>query len=67
MNQIHDGKWGRIEVRVIAGMSVFYLTCPRCGVRAEIDDEQLYGKVSVDHTDTGCSYHETHDFTEPTS
>jgi len=38
------------------------LRCPACGAWADIDDDQFHGRVSVDHTDTGCRYHETHDF-----
>lgn len=41
---------------------VWQLKCPGCDTWADIDEDQLHGRVSVDHTDTGCSYHETHDF-----
>ena len=44
------------------GKIVWVLRCPTCGVWGDIDQDQLHGRVSVDHTDTGCSYHETHDF-----
>lgn len=38
------------------------LQCPGCGQWAYIDDDQYHGRVSVDHTNEGCTYHETHDF-----
>lgn len=53
---------------------VWKLRCPACGVWGEIDDDQLHGRVSVDHTDYvrhrsedppegfRCTFHETHDF-----
>ena len=34
--------------------------CPGCGIWAYIDDDQWYGKVSIDCPN--CSYHETHNF-----
>lgn len=46
--------------------------CPVCKIWGSIDNEQLHGKISVDHSgqryrDIGgvwrtCTYHETHDF-----
>ena len=33
--------------------------CPRCGKKGFIDDDQLHGRVSIDCTPTGCSFHET--------
>jgi hypothetical protein len=40
------------------------LRCPGCGHWGEIDDDQLHGRVSVDHTDCrcGCTFHETRDW-----
>lgn len=35
------------------------LTCPKCGVRGEIDDDQLHGRVS---TLCDCGFHETRDW-----
>ena len=40
------------------------LKCPGCGVRAEIDDDQLHGRVSVLCTTAGCKYHETKNWKE---
>jgi len=40
------------------------LKCPGCGQWGGLDDDQLHGRVSVDHAAMGCpgGYHETHDF-----
>lgn len=40
------------------------LECPGCGEWGTLDDDQLHGRVSVDHASDGCPglYHETHDF-----
>ena len=40
----------------------WFATCPGCGLRAELDDEQVAGLVSLDCT--ACPYHETHDLTK---
>lgn len=37
-------------------------TCPRCGLRGRIDEDQYKGEVSVDCP--GCPYHATHDHRE---
>lgn len=36
-----------------------YGNCPSCGLRAQLDRDQMRGKVSVDCPQ--CEYHETHD------
>lgn len=51
----------RIRSIISDGRPVWQLQCPGCGAWGEIDDDQLHGRVSVDHTDSGCSFHETHD------
>lgn len=43
------------------GEIVWQFRCPSCGEWGDIDDDQLHGRVSIDHTDTGCEFHETHD------
>lgn len=42
----------------------FALKCPGCGRWGEIDEDQIRGRVSVDHGADGCpgGYHETHNF-----
>jgi hypothetical protein len=40
---------------------VWQFRCPECHRWGDIDDDQLHGRVSIDHTDTGCSFHQTHD------
>jgi hypothetical protein len=40
---------------------VWQLRCPECHQWADLDDDQLHGRVSIDHTDTGCAFHQTYD------
>lgn len=40
-----DGEW------------VWTLTCPGCGLRADLDDDMFHGRVSTQCPD--CSFHET--------
>lgn len=40
------------------------LVCPVCGETGRLDDDQLNGRISVDHTSDKCTYHETHNFKE---
>jgi hypothetical protein len=40
---------------------IIQFRCPECRQWADIDDDQLHGRVSIDHTGTGCGFHETHD------
>lgn len=35
--------------------------CPVCTIWGDIDRDQFEGRVSIDHTDTGCTFHETVD------
>lgn len=53
-----------LRVRVRDGEEVVQLRCPGCGVWGDLDDDQLHGRVSVDHAADGCpgGFHETHDF-----
>jgi uncharacterized C2H2 Zn-finger protein len=43
------------------GEIIWTFRCPSCGEWGDADDDQLHGRVSIDHTDTGCEFHETHD------
>ena len=43
------------------GAIVWQLRCPECHQWADVDDDQIRGRVSIDHTDTGCGFHQTHD------
>jgi hypothetical protein len=43
------------------GGIVWQLRCPECHEWADLDDDQLHGRVSIDHTDTGCTFHRTLD------
>lgn len=42
------------------GVIVWQFRCPECHHWGDVDDDQLHGKVSIDHTDTGCTFHQTH-------
>lgn len=55
---------GRIRPVMRDGFPVMKLQCPGCGCWGDIDDDQLHGRVSVDHTDTGCTFHETRDWSK---
>lgn len=35
--------------------------CPRCGSWADIDDDQFFGRVSMECPVMGCDFHETID------
>ena len=43
------------------GKIVWRFRCPHCYRWGDIDDGQLHGRVSIDHTDTGCTFHQTCD------
>lgn len=60
-----DNAFGHLRVVRRDGEPQWMLQCPDCEQWADLDDDQFHGRVSVDHTDTGCSYHETHDFSQP--
>lgn len=52
------------------GHAIWELRCPQCGHWGEIDEDQLHGRVSTDHThsDTNgnpiCTFHETRNWFE---
>lgn len=48
---------GRVWVRRRDGEAVWQFCCPGCHLHADIDDDQLHGRVSIDCPD--CPYHET--------
>ncbi len=41
------------------GKPIVYARCPGCGEWAELDDDQLRGRVSTHHDVPECGYHET--------
>lgn len=54
---------GQIRQVISDGELVWKLRCPQCGRWGQIDEDQLYGRVSVDHTDPPeCTFHETRDW-----
>lgn len=64
MSFIANTSHGRLRRVVVDRKHVVVLECPGCGEPGELDDDQLHGRVSVDHASMGCAggYHETHDF-----
>ena len=38
------------------GKPIIKLKCPKCGIWSAIDDDQFYGRVSIQHE---CGFHET--------
>lgn len=56
--------FGIMGKRIIDGDPVWSLRCPGCGTWGLLDDDQLHGRISVDHAADGCTggYHETHNF-----
>ena len=57
---------GRLRHRISDGEEVTQLQCPGCGRWGQIDDDQLHGRISVDHTDptVPCTFHETRNWAE---
>jgi hypothetical protein len=54
---------GRIKIVHLDGVRIWKLQCPQCGQWGEIDEDQLHGRVSVDHSDgEKCTFHETRDW-----
>ena len=52
-----------IPFRVIRdGFPLWKLRCPDCGLVADLDVDQFYGRVSIQCPSDGCSFHETWDF-----
>ena len=43
------------------GEIVWQFRCPECHRWGDIDDDQLNGRVSIDHTPDGCTFHQTLD------
>jgi hypothetical protein len=43
------------------GRTIVQLRCPQCRQWADIDDDQLHGRVSAECPDETCGWHETHD------
>ncbi len=46
------------------GQLIWKLRCPGCETWAALDLDQFHGRVSVDCMTKGCSFHETHNFSE---
>jgi hypothetical protein len=62
----------RLRLVVRDGEPQWQLCCPGCDVWADIDDDQLHGRVSIEHSAgeddrgyasaEGCGYHEARDW-----
>jgi hypothetical protein len=53
-----------LEVRRVQrnGELVLQLRCPGCGTWADLDDDQVHGRVNIEcDAGTGCAFHETID------
>ncbi len=50
-----EGVVYRTEVTLLDGEAVRYLICPNCGTRGLIDDDQFFGRVSIDCPN--CEFH----------
>lgn len=52
---------GRLRQVLSDGEPVWKLQCPQCGRWGGVDEDQLHGRSSVDHTDPiiPCTFHET--------
>lgn len=64
MSDIVEAKFGRLQQVLIDGKPRWRFECPGCGTWGPLDDDQLHGRVSIDHASHGCpvGYHETHNF-----
>jgi hypothetical protein len=51
-------------VLAIEQPSLLVFVCPQCKGRGEIDDDQYHGRVSILCQGTGCTYHETKDWSK---
>lgn len=50
-----------VRVRLRDGQPIRQLCCPRCVTWADLDDDQVHGRVSIECVTPGCTFHETHD------
>lgn len=57
-----EGPLSRSDVRTRQrdGVTVYQLRCPRCSTWADLDDDQVNGRVSIECVTPGCDFHETH-------
>lgn len=64
------GAWGEhgegngffLRTVIRDGEEVWQLRCPGCEMWADVDEDQFYGRVSVEHVE--CGYHDTHDWSQ---
>jgi hypothetical protein len=59
-----ETKFGRLQQGIVDGKPTWFFECPGCGEWGPLADEQLDGRMSIDHASHGCpaGYHETHNF-----
>lgn len=53
----HPFPRGRAWVVIRDGEPQWQFCCPGCGLRADVDEDQIRGQVSIDCPE--CDYHET--------
>ena len=54
----------RLKLVKIDGVLTWKLQCPGCGTWGALYDDQFHGRVSVECIVDGCTFHETHNFSE---
>lgn len=54
---------GPKDVKLVSldGVPTHKFRCPKCGQWAYLDDDQFFGRVSVQCATQGCGFHETID------
>lgn len=64
MSKIITTELGRFRAVRCDGRDDWRFECPGCGEWAALDEDQMEGRVSVDHASMGCpgGYHETHEY-----
>jgi len=64
VSRFYDTEFGLLRRVNRDGIPTVLLACPGCGEWGTLDDDQLHGRISVDHAFDGCpaGYHEMHDF-----
>lgn len=53
-----------IKLVSLDGVLTWKLRCPVCGQWGYIDDDQFYGRVSIQCQMPGCDFHQTRDLSE---
>ncbi len=62
MSKIVTTEFGRFNHVRSDGEMKWLFECPGCKGWGSLDDDQMNGRVSVDHSGPDCTYHETHNY-----